>query len=218
MDKASLALIFAGPPSPPCEAGNPDAVFDAWRWWVDAWNPDVVLYLARGEVLNQRIGTFARWTHIGEPSFDTRLSGRMSQALQVLESRGAHVFFLGSPLYDSTVLTEGQASPFPEDDPARVATDDALMQAAVAGDPGATFLDLATWLSPGGRYTSTVEGLDTRCGDGVHLTPAGGEWVANFLFPVITSVARDHQQQSPQGAWPDATLPSNPGWYAKLHC
>src|SRR5207253_5638868 len=50
---------------------------------------------------------------------------------------------------------------------------------------------LRTWLSPGGRYTSTVDGVGARCGDGVHLTPAGGELVANQLFPLITSVARD---------------------------
>jgi hypothetical protein len=218
MDKASVALIFAGPPAPPCQASNPNALFDAWEWWVEAWNPDVVLYLARGEVLNQRIGTSTSWMHIGEPSFDTRLSGRISQALQVLESRGAHVFLLGSPLYDSSVLAEGQSSSFPEDNPARVATDDALMQAAVAGDPGASFLDLGAWLSPAGRYTATVDGLDARCSDGVHLTPAGGEWVANQLFPLITSVARNHHQQAPEGAWPDPTLPGNPTWYVKLAC
>ena len=70
MDKQSAALIFAGPPAPPCQAGNPDALFDGWRWWVDAWNPDVVLYFARGELLNTQIGTSSSWMHIGQPAFD----------------------------------------------------------------------------------------------------------------------------------------------------
>jgi hypothetical protein len=226
IDKQVVALTFAGPPQPPCQAGNPEALFDGWRSWVDAWNPDVVLYLARGETLNTQIGSSSSWQHIGQPAFDTRLSARMSEALQVLGSRGAHVFMLGSPLYDSAVLLNDQASPlssaqgspFQEDDPARVAKDDALMQAAVAVDPGASFVDMGAWLSPGGRYASAVDGVSARCSDGVHLTPAAGGLVASQLFPIITTLARQHQQQSPLGTWPEATLPGQPGWYSKLRC
>ena len=226
IDKATVALIFAGPPNPPCEASNPEAVFNAWRSWVDAWNPDIVLYFARGEVLNTQIGTASRWMHIGQPAFDDRLSLRMTEALQVLGSRGAHVFFLGSPVYDSSVLMSDQASSIQssrtsaiqEDDPARVTRDDALMESAVAGYPGATFLDLGAMLSPGGRYTSTVQGLQARCGDGVHISAAGGQLVASQLFPLMTPMAREHQQQSPDGVWPEGALPGSPDWYAKLPC
>ncbi len=225
IDKKSAALTFAGPPARPCQAGNPQALFDAWRYWVAAWNPDVVLYLARGETLNTQVGSASSWSHIGQPEFDTRLAGRMTEALQVLGSRGAHVFFLGSPLYNSAQLlgdqesTLGsQGSPFQEDDPGRVARDDALMQAAVAVEPTASYLDLAQWLTPGGQYTSTVDGATTRCVDGVHLTPAGGALVAAQLFPVVTTLAREHQQQSPDGVWPDPTLPGPPAWYSNLHC
>jgi hypothetical protein len=149
----------------------------------------------------------------------------MTEALQVLGSRGAHVFLLGSPIYDSAVLNDqasplssAQGSPFQADDPARVARDNALMQAAVADDPGASFVDLGAWLSPGGRYTSSVDGVVARCTDGVHLTPAAGGWVASQLFPMITTLGREHQQQSPLGTWPEPTLPGQPGWYSKLHC
>jgi hypothetical protein len=228
IDKKSAALTFAGPPDPPCQADNPQALFDAWRYWVAAWNPDVVLYLARGETLDTQIGSSSSWQHIGQPDFDTRLAGRLTEGLQVLGSGGAHVFFLGSPLYNSSVLLGdqgdqgsqlgSQGSPFQEDDPGRVARDDALMQSAVAVDPAASFLDLGQWLTPGARYTSTVDGVTARCEDGVHLTPAGGALVAAQLFPVITTLAREHQQQSPNGAWPDPTLPGPPAWYSNLHC
>ena len=99
-----------------------------------------------------------------------------------------------------------------------MANDDALLQAAVAADPGASFLDLGAWLSPGARYTAAVDGVQARCGDGVHVTPAGGELVADRLFPLITAAARDHQQHFPLGTWPDATLPGQPDWYGKLPC
>ena len=225
IDKKSAALTFAGPPAPPCRVDNPQALFDAWRYWVAAWNPDVVLYLARGETLNTQIGSATTWMHIGQPEFDTRLAGRMTEGLQVLGSGGAHVFFLGSPLYDSSVLLGdqgsepgSQASPFQEDDPGRVARDDALMQAAVAVNPAASFVDLGQFLTPGTRYTSTIGGVTARCSDGVHLTPAGGALVAAQIFPTITTLAREHQQQYPAGAWPDPTLPGPPAWYSKLHC
>ncbi|HWC37010.1 MAG TPA: acyltransferase family protein [Acidimicrobiales bacterium] len=227
IDKKSAALTFAGPPDPPCQASNPEALFDG-KYWVAAWNPDVVIYLARGETLNTQIGTSSSWQHIGQPAFDARLSARMTEGLQVLGSRGAHVFFLGPPLYDSSVLlSEGgeqgsglgsQGSPFQEDDPGRVARDDALMQAAVAVDPAGSFLDLGQWLTPGARYTSTVNGVTARCADGVHLTPAGGALVAAQLFPIITTLAREHQQQAPDGAWPNPPLPGPPAWYSNLHC
>ena len=52
------------------------------------------------------------------------------EGLQVLGSRGAHVFFLGPPLYDSSVLLSekgdqgsglgSQGSPFQEDDPGKL--------------------------------------------------------------------------------------------------
>jgi hypothetical protein len=32
-------------------------------------------------------------------------------------------------------------------------------------------------MSPGGRYTRTIDGVTVRTADGVHLSEPGGEWI-----------------------------------------
>ena len=47
-------LWYTVSPDPPCDVGgNPNSLFDTWRAWVNAYNPDVVIYLARGETFDQ---------------------------------------------------------------------------------------------------------------------------------------------------------------------
>ncbi|MGH9029090.1 MAG: SGNH hydrolase domain-containing protein, partial [Acidimicrobiales bacterium] len=219
MDKEIEALIFTAPPGAPCRPGDPQALLDTWKKWVDSWNPDVVIYLARGEVLNQVIGGSSSWVHIGEPAFDARLAQRYAEALTVLGARGAKVYLLGSPLYHTGTEPVSQPSPFSEDDPARVQEDDALMRAAVARDAGAGFIDIGAWVTPGDRYRADQDGIQLRCSDGVHFTPAGGTWVATRLFPLILSAARAHQAASPGGSWPGEALPDGvPSWYSGIPC
>ena len=86
MDQLVQVLWFTDPPGAPCVNGNPDALFAQWRAWVDEFNPDVVIYLARSEVLDQEVDS--TWTHIGVPAFDSYLTSRFHQAIDVLSSRG----------------------------------------------------------------------------------------------------------------------------------
>jgi hypothetical protein len=219
MDDEIRALVYAAPPGPPCRPGDPQALLDIWKKWVDAWNPDVVLYIARGEVLDQVIGSSSSWVHIGEPTFDSRLESRYQQALRILGSRGARVYLLGSPLYHSGAEPLGDSSPWQEDDPARVEEDDTLMQAAVLDDPdGSGYLDVGAWVTPDSSYSAEQDGVDLRCADGVHFTAAGGRWVAQKLFPLVIAAARAHQSQAPGGAWPGSAPPPIPSWYASLQC
>jgi hypothetical protein len=47
-------LFYSLAPGAPCDdQGDASSLFDTWRRWVDAYNPDVVLYLARGETFDQ---------------------------------------------------------------------------------------------------------------------------------------------------------------------
>ncbi|MGI0151924.1 MAG: hypothetical protein ACREC5_08315, partial [Thermoplasmata archaeon] len=63
------------------------------------------------------------------------------------------------------------------------------------------------------------DGIQLRCSDGVHFTPAGGAWVATRLFPLILSAARAHQAASPGGSWPGEALPDGvPSWYSGIPC
>ncbi len=132
MDQLVKVLWFTDPPGTPCQNGNPNALLAQWRAWVDQFNPDVVIYLARSEVLDQEVDS--TWTNIGVPSFDAYLTTRFHQAISVLGSRGAHVVLLTSPFYDTGVQPSGL--PWPEDDPNRVTIDNQIIESMADPPPG----------------------------------------------------------------------------------
>jgi len=245
MDQLVQVLWFTDPPGAPCVNGDPGALLAQWRAWVDEFNPDVVIYLARSEVLDQEVDS--TWTHIGVPAFDSYLTNRFDQAVDVLSSRGAHVVLLTSPFYDTGVQPTG--SPWPEDDPSRVDSDNQIIESMVhipgksshdsgssagsdgsGGHPGqsvfpgisgnstVTVIDVGAWLSPGGHYSTTVDGVQARCGDGVHLTVAGSEWLAKRILPFVSLLGRAHQAASPSGSWTGNLALTPPSWYSELPC
>ncbi|HEY5024595.1 MAG TPA: acyltransferase family protein [Acidimicrobiales bacterium] len=240
MDQLVKVLWFTDPPGTPCVNDDPGALLAQWRAWVDQFNPDVVLYLARSEVLDQEVDS--TWTNLGVPSFDSYVASRFRQAIGVLGSRGAHVVLLTSPFYDTGVQPSGL--PWPEDDPSRVTIDDQIIESmadpatrrpsgsvtgtasrpesglfsGISGSGDVTVIDAGAWLSPGGHYSVTVDGIQARCGDGVHLTAAGGEWLAKRILPVLALLGRAHQATSPSGSWSGADALSPPSWYSELPC
>jgi peptidoglycan/LPS O-acetylase OafA/YrhL len=239
MDQLVQVLWFTDPPGSPCQNGNPDSLLNQWKAWVDQFNPDVVIYMARSEVLNQEVDS--QWTHAGEPAFDQYLVGRFHQAISVLGSRGAHVVLLTSPYYDTGLQPSG--APWPEDDPARVDIDNQIIESMASnavsrlaprrasashfrpdagqslfGQDGVTVIDTGAWLSPGGQFATTVDGVRARCGDGVHLTIAGGEWLAKRILPVVSLLGRAHQAASPGGSWSGDLALTPPSWYSELPC
>ena len=241
MDQLVQVLWFTDPPGTPCKDNDPQALLDQWRTWVDEFNPDVVIYMARSEVLDQQVDS--QWMHLGEPAFDTYVAGRFRQAIDVLDSRGAHVVLLTSPYYDTGIQPSG--SPWPEDDPARVNIDNQIIQSMATPNAGksasgkgrsgapksaqpvdqsllgtgkVTVLDVGAWLSPDGAFSDTVDGVQARCKDGVHLTVAGGEWLAKKILPVVALLGRAHQAASPGGSWSGDLALTPPSWYSELPC
>jgi peptidoglycan/LPS O-acetylase OafA/YrhL len=236
MDQLVQVLWYTDPPGAPCVNGDPNALLAQWRAWVDQFNPDVVIYMARSEVLNQEVNS--TWTHIGEPGFDSYLTARFRDAINVLGSRGAHVVLLTSPFYNTGVQPSGL--PWPEDDPSRVTTDNEIIEsmaggdarrsggspsrsnqglfAGITGNSKVTVIDTGAWLSPGGHFSATVDGVEARCGDGVHLTVAGGEWLAKRILPIISLLGRTHQEESPSGSWSGNLALTPPSWYSELPC
>ncbi len=116
MESAIRVLWYTVSPDPPCDVdGNPNSLFDTWRSWVDAYNPDVVIYVARGETFDQEVG--GQWQNVGQPGFDSYLANRYRQAVSVLGSKGASVVLLTTPYYSSGTSPSG--APWPEDAPTR---------------------------------------------------------------------------------------------------
>jgi len=239
MDQLIKVLWYTLAPGTPCRTGNPGALLRQWRTWVDDYNPDVVLYLARGELFDQEV--VGQWSNLGQRGFDSYVAGRFERATTVLGSRGAAVVMLTTPYYDSGEQPSGD--PWPEDEPDRVALDneiigrmaratDAVARARPPSAPDAalavsarptvrrpvTVYDLGSLASPGRHYDQYVHGVDMRCGDGVHFTAVGGEWLGHRLLPAVAALARTHHAASPTGAWPSALPPPVPSWWDRLPC
>ena len=81
-------LLYIDSPDKPCELGQPNALIDQWKVWVDEYRPQVVVYLARVDLMNQDLD--GSWTWIGQSSFDrfySTSSARVSPS-SALEERG----------------------------------------------------------------------------------------------------------------------------------
>jgi hypothetical protein len=217
------ALWYTLPPGPPCSTTNPDSLFTTWRKWVDAYNPDVVLYVARGETFDQQIG--GKWQNLGQASFDDYVTSRYREAVSVLGSRGATVVLMTSPLYNSGASSTGAA--WPEDAPSRVQIDNTTIRAVAststtgAGtttDGKVYVFDLNQVADPSGKYSPTIGPYNIRCNDGVHFSQSGGEYVGLRLLPDLLVLGQPHATGSPGGAWPGTMPPSTPSWFPSLPC
>jgi len=204
-----VALRIA--PGRPCVPGRPQALLATWRSWVDAFRPDLVLYLGRSDLLDQRV--HGRWTHLGHRDFNRWLEARLRQGVAVLGSRGARVVLL-------TVPVSEQPNVFPpENRPLRLARYGGILRMAAAADPRVVSVyDLATLLTPNLRYRASADDVPLRCADGVHVTPEAGIVVAADLFPRLWALAKGHRVQG-GGRWVGGPVPEmTPRWYAQLSC
>jgi peptidoglycan/LPS O-acetylase OafA/YrhL/lysophospholipase L1-like esterase len=162
-----------------------------WAADVNGFQPDVVL-LADGEydVRNRLLN--GRWTHIGEPDFDTAELQAMRNAINVLRSTGAAVVLLTAVYYQQPEQADG--STWPEDDPQRVDRYNALLrQAAAAAGRGVTVEDLNAHLDPGGHYVQYINGVNVRYADGIHVDEAGAKLVAPWLLSDVARIAAENR-------------------------
>lgn len=211
MDGEIELTYFDAPPGAPCVVDRPDHLLAVWREWVAAFRPDVVVYLARSDLLNQQV--HGRWTWIGRRSFNVWYAARLRQMLGIFTADGARVVLMTVP-----VSEEATVHARPQDNPVRVGRLGKLFQLAAAAMPGrVSIYNLAQLLTPDFRYRASVDGLPLRCADGVHLTPEAGIVVAADLFPRLWALAGSHRVAG-GGRWPGGAPPSTPSWYTKLAC
>ncbi len=208
-------LWYTIPPDAPCEAQSPDHLLETYRSLVRQYDPDVVVYLARTDTFDTELD--GSWQHLGQPNFDRWARSRFEQAIGVLASRGAHVVFLTSPFYNSGVQSDGQ--PMPEDQPARVTTDNRLLSEAAASRPQtASVFDFGALLSPSDRFTTDVDDVPVRCADGIHISVTGGQWVGERLLPRLVALGRPHAIAAVQSHRAPLPPEAPPSWFAKIPC
>ena len=189
---AYVAHGVSDPMAAQCNSSSPASTQWPAQWAgnIAEFHPDVVMVLAgRWEVMDREIdGT---WSHIGQPAFDALLTRSLEQAVQVAGSGGADVVLLTAPCFDSGEQPDGL--PWPEDAPGRLARYNAILRRVAAEHPATVRVeDFGAMVCPGGQYSTTVDGVQLRDGDGVHIvpTPAAGQWLADHLLPEVVQVGR----------------------------
>ncbi|MBV8462721.1 MAG: acyltransferase family protein [Acidimicrobiales bacterium] len=187
-----VAHGVADPTATACNADAPEGEQWPAQWAADLhqFEPNVVLLLAgRWELMDRLIG--GRWEHVGEPSFDASLRGSLEQAVRVGTSSGALMVLATAPCFDSGEQPDG--SPWPEDSPARLADYNAIVRQVAAAHPANVgLLDLDALMCPSGGYTTSVDGVALRDGDGVHIVPsaAAGQWLDAHILPYLVHLGR----------------------------
>ena len=107
MGQEIKVLFYTLPPGPPCSpAPTHDRSHRQWQKWVDAYNPDVVVYVARGETFNTEVDN--KWTNLGQSSYNQYVADRFRDAVKVLGSRRASVVLMTTPYYRDKRHVAGQ--------------------------------------------------------------------------------------------------------------
>ncbi|MGO9029811.1 MAG: acyltransferase family protein [Acidimicrobiales bacterium] len=165
-----------------------------WQADLDAFHPDVVL-LSDGEyeVRDQLVD--GKWTHLGEPGFDTAELRALQGAVSTLRSTGATVVLLTAVYYRQPEQADGE--PWPEDDPRRVDEYNALLRkVATADGPGVVVEDLNAHLDPGGHYDQYIGGVNVRYADGIHVDAAGAKLVSPWLLSQVEALGTANRAAS----------------------
>src|SRR5579884_1779742 len=151
-----------------------------WRGAIVRDDPDVVAILVgRWELMDRFFQ--GHWTHLGDPAFDAYVETQLERGIAIAASRRAKVALLTVPYYLRGHTPAGGL--FPEDDPARVDHENALLRQVAARYPGlVSVVDFGAFVSPGGHFTMELGGVQVRS-DGVHMTPQLGTILAPWIMP-----------------------------------
>ena len=119
-------------------------------------------------------GTWATLSH--KSSYAAAISANLISAVKLIKSYGAVPVLLTSPYYgDGTSNTEVNAW-------------NSIVK-EVAATSNVTELDLNALLDPSGSYTSSIDGIEARTSDGVHLTSEGvTQLIDPWLLPILENL------------------------------
>jgi len=207
VDGPVVELMGARDATPPACDGSPLVSGEPlnqqpWPYqWLNAMNevkPNVVVLLAgRWEVVDREYQ--GGWTNILSPTYAAYVKAQLEEASKLVTSTGARMVFLTAPCTDEGEQPDG--APWPEDNPARLAAFNKLVREVAAEHPQTdSVVDLNAAACPGGKFTSSVDGVVIRRSDGIHFTNAGGELLAPKLMPPIVAAGRAQAATAGAGA------------------
>lgn len=120
-----------------------------------------------------------------EPAFDRHVVTEYSDIVAFLASQNVKVVLFNLPYFDPPQEAP-DGSFYPEDQPSRVAAFNRDLAEVAKNERGrVTLVDLNGELCPQGRFQTVVDGVVARWPDGIHATPAGGQWLQPWLLPRV---------------------------------
>jgi hypothetical protein len=170
-----------------------------WPGDLDAFKPDVVMMLVGAwDILDREVdGNLVKF---GTVAYDTSFLQQLDDATALLASQGAKVVVLTTPFFSRPELVGQTGREWPEYDPWRVDRINSLYRDFLEAHPGRyTLIDLNKFVSPGGKFTDELNGVQIR-GDGVHFTGEGQLMVDKWLVPQLRDVVNGG------GTGPDANV------------
>jgi hypothetical protein len=158
-----------------------------WKGYLDQFHPKVVVMLVGAwDVLDRNID--GKWLRVGTEEHDRYFLQTVDYAVKLLGSQGAKVVVLTTPYFSRPDLTIPNPIKWLEYDPSRVDRINSLFRTWMSLNRGeATLFDLNRYVSPGGHFAETIDGIDVR-DDGVHFSPAGADFVARWLGPRLRDI------------------------------
>ena len=164
------------PMFPACNESEPAA--NLWpaldRKTVEGTAPGDVVLLATGHWDTQDLLMHGRWSNILSPSFRRYEAGQLRTFIGIASAHGAHVDLLTMPPMERDYPWLGNSSGAYDiaSSPARRRLFNELLRQTAAEFPSkVSVIDYGAMLSPSGRYTQYLDGVQVRSSDGVH-TPS----------------------------------------------
>jgi hypothetical protein len=185
--------VFGPKQNVPCQSWTA-----AWADWVRQMKPNVVVLLAGGNEVKDRLYDGVM-TSILNPRFASYVETQLEKAVRIATAGGALMVLMTKPCQSTGNQPNGH--PWPEDSPARQAVYNSLLRKVAAEYPNKVYLqDLNADVCPGGSYVEGLNGVPVRQPDGLHfdMVPGtGGAYLAPAILPYWVKLG--HLQQARTG-------------------
>jgi hypothetical protein len=180
-------------------AGSAGPATQGCALWRGLWplmgareRPQVVaLGLGRWEVADHLLR--GQWVHVGEPVWDQHVTADLQSAVAIFHSIGARVVLFTMPYVDPSDR-QPDGMPWSENVPARAQAYNTLVRQVAQSNPGdVSVIDLNRMLSRHGVYTASLDGVDVRWPDGVHISADGGQLLQREILPEIDHIGMENE-------------------------
>jgi len=195
--------VFGPKQNVPCQAWTA-----AWADWVRQLQPNVVVLLAGGSEILDRL-YHGHMTNILHPDFAAYVESQLQKAVQIATARGALMVFETKPCQSTGEQPDG--APWPQDSTARLDAYNGLVRTVAAQHPGQVYVqDLNAYVCPGGHYAEDLDGVPVRQSDGSHFNVqpgGGGDYLAPAILPYWIALGHLQEAQTNGASVPTGPLP-----------